>query len=154
MRQRIYIDTSVFGGFYDDEFSEHTKPLFDRLNNEEFILLFSTVTQDELENAPTKVKELVKGLKKEYTEFLDTTDEAIDLATEYISEKVVGQTSFADCLHIALATINRADFLISWNFKHIVNVQRIRGYNSINIKNGYQQLEIRSPREFKKYDND
>ncbi|UXE67146.1 MAG: hypothetical protein KA713_00650 [Chryseotalea sp. WA131a] len=112
------------------------------------------MTQDELENAPAKVKELVRGLKIGSTEFLDTTAEAVELATEYITEKVVGQTSFADCLHIALATINRADFLISWNFKHIVNVQRIRGYNSINIKNGYRQIEIRSPREFEKYEDD
>ena len=154
MKQRIYIDTSVFGGYFDEEFAEHTIPLFDRLKNNEFTLLFSTVTQDELENAPGKVKDLVKGLKVESTEFLDTTDEAVDLAMEYITEKVVGQTSYADCLHIALATINRADFLVSWNFKHIVNVQRIRGYNSINIKNGYRQIEIRSPREFEKYEDD
>ena len=87
------------------------------------------------------------------TEFIDITDEAVDLANEYIKEKVVGQTSYADCLHIALATINRADFLVSWNFKHIVNIERIRGYNSINIKNGYQLLEIRSPREFEKYED-
>ena len=150
----MYIDTSVFGGYFDEEFAEHTVPLFDRLKKNEFTLLFSTVTQDELENAPEKVKELVKGLKIESTEFLDTTDEAVDLATEYITEKVVGQTSYSDCLHIALATINRADFLVSWNFKHIVNVQRIRGYNSINIKNGYRQIEIRSPREFEKYEDD
>ena len=154
MKQRIYIDTSVFGGYFDEEFAEHTIPLFDRLKNNEFTLLFSTVTQDELENAPGKVKDLVKSLKVESTEFLDTTDEAVDLAMEYITEKVVGQTSYADCLHIALATINRADFLVSWNFKHIVNVQRIRGYNSINIKNGYRQIEIRSPREFEKYEDD
>ena len=154
MKQRIYIDTSVFGGYFDEEFSDHTIPLFDRLRDEEFTLLFSKVTQEELENDPAKVKELVRGLKIESTEFLDTTAEAVELATEYITEKVVGQTSFADCLHIALATINRADFLISWNFKHIVNVQRIRGYNSINIKNGYRQIEIRSPREFKKYEDD
>lgn len=154
MKQRIYIDTSVFGGYFDEEFAEHTIPLFNRLKSNEFTLLFSTVTQDELENAPEKVKELVKSLKIESTEFLDTTDEAVDLATEYISEKVVGQTSYADCLHISLATINRADFLVSWNFKHIVNVQRIRGYNSINIKNGYRQIEIRSPREFEKYEDD
>ena len=51
-------------------------------------------------------------------------------------------------MHIALATIHHADYLISWNFKHIVNVQRIRGYNIINMKNGYHMLEIRSPREF------
>ncbi len=154
MKQRIYIDTSVFGGYFDEEFAEHTIPLFDRLKNKEFTLLFSSVTQDELENAPDKVKELVKNIKTDSTEFLDTTDEAVDLATEYITEKVVGQTSYADCLHIALATINRADFLVSWNFKHIVNVQRIRGYNSINIKNGYRQIEIRSPREFEKYEDD
>jgi len=153
MKQRIYIDTSVFGGYYDDEFSEHTIPLFDRFKNNEFTLLFSTVTQDELESAPEKVKELVLGLKAEWTEFLETTNEAVDLASEYIAEKVVGQSSFADCLHIALATINRADFLVSWNFKHIVNVQRISGYNSINIKNGYKQLDIRSPREFEKYED-
>jgi predicted nucleic acid-binding protein len=154
VKQRIYIDTSVFGGYFDEEFAEHTIPLFDRLKNKEFTLLFSSVTQDELENAPDKVKELVKNIKTDSTEFLDTTDEAVDLATEYITEKVVGQTSYADCLHIALATINRADFLVSWNFKHIVNVQRIRGYNSINIKNGYRQIEIRSPREFEKYEDD
>lgn len=154
MKQRIYIDTSVFGGYFDEEFAEHTIPLFNRLKSNEFTLLFSTVTQDELENAPEKVKELVKSLKIESTEFIDTTDEAVDLAVEYVTEKVVGQTSFADCLHIALATINRADFLVSWNFKHIVNVQRIRGYNAINIKNGYRQIEIRSPREFEKYEDD
>lgn len=154
MKQRIYIDTSVFGGYFDEEFKEHTTPLFDRILSGEFIVLYSTVTQDELENAPEKVKNLVKSLKVEFTEFIEVTDGAIDLATEYITEKVVGQTSYADCLHIALATTNRADFLVSWNFKHIVNIERIKGYNSINIKNGYRPLEIRSPREFKKYEND
>ena len=154
MQQRIYIDTSVFGGYFDEEFAEHTIPLFERLKNKEFTLLFSTVTQDELDNAPTNVKELVRSIKSDFTEFLDTTEEAIDLATEYISENVVGQTSYADCLHIAIATVNRADLLISWNFKHIVNMQRIRGYNSINIKNGYKQLEIRSPRDLRKYEDD
>jgi predicted nucleic acid-binding protein len=153
MKQRIYIDTSVFGGYFDSEFAQHTIPLFERLSNNEFVLLFSTVTQDELENAPENVKNLVKSMKTMNTEFLEISEEAVELATEYITEKVVGQTSFADCLHIAIATINRADFLVSWNFKHIVNVQRIRGYNSINIKNGYRLLEIRSPREFEKYED-
>lgn len=116
-------------------------------------MLFSTVTQDELENAPENVRNLVKQIKTEHTEFLETTNETVDLATEYIAEKVVGQTSYADCLHIALATINNADYLISWNFKHIVNVHRIRGYNAINLKNGYKLLEIRSPRDFINYEN-
>ena len=154
MKQRLYLDTSVFGGQFDEEFSEFTIPLFERLYNGEFTLLFSTVTQEELENAPEKVKKLVTQIKSESTEFLEITDEAVDLATEYINQKVGGQTSYADCLHIALATINKADYLISWNFKHIVNVLRIRGYNSINIKNGYKILEIRSPRDFAIYEDD
>jgi len=128
MKQRIYLDTSVFGGHFDEEFADHTIPLFDRLRNGDFTLLFSTVTQDELSTAPRKVRELVESVKIDDTEFLEVTGETVDLATEYITEKVVGQTSFADCLHIALATTNRADFLISWNFKHIVNIQRIQLY--------------------------
>ncbi len=152
MKQRLYLDTSVFGGHFDVEFAEFTIPLFDRLRSGEFTLLFSTVTQSELENAPENVRNLIRGIKSEFTEFLEPTNETVELASEYITEKVVGPTSFADCLHIALATIHHADYLISWNFKHIVNVQRIRGYNSINIKNGYKQLEIRSPRDFIQYE--
>ena len=154
MKQRYYIDTSVFGGFFDDEFSAHTIPLFQRLKNNEFILLFSTVTQNELINAPDQVKELVQNINADQTEFLDISEDAIELESTYIAEKVVGPTSFADCLHIAIATIHQADFLISWNFKHIVNIERIRGYNSINIKKGFKQIEIRSPREFEYYEND
>ena len=153
MKQSLYIDTSVFGGYFDEEFSEFTIPLFERIQDGEFKLLFSSITQDELSTAPEKIKELVKSLKTENTEFIETNDEAVELATRYIAEGVVGQTSFADCLHIALATINRADYLISWNFKHIVNVQRIRGYNSVNLKNGYRELEMRSPREFMRYES-
>ncbi len=153
MKQRLYIDTSVFGGYFDNEFAEFTIPLFERIANGEFTLLFSTVTQDELENAPVNVKDLVKSIKRSDTEFIEITAIAVELATMYISEKVVGQSSFADCLHIALATINRADYLLSWNFKHIVNVQRISSYNAINLKNGYQLLEIRSPRDFMDYGN-
>jgi predicted nucleic acid-binding protein len=153
VRQRLYIDTSVFGGLYDEEFEEFTRPLFDRIQKEEFMLLFSTVTQDELENAPTQVRELVQRLNAQSTEFIELTEDAVELATQYIAEKVVGQTSYADCLHIALATIHHADFLVSWNFNHIVNVQRIMAYNSINIKNGYKQLEIRSPRDLMTYED-
>jgi predicted nucleic acid-binding protein len=153
MKQRLYIDTSVFGGFFDEEFSEFTRPLFERLQKGEFKLMFSAVTQEELNSAPERVKNLVTGLKTENSEFIETNNEAVELATQYIAEKVVGQTSFADCLHIALATINHADYLISWNFKHIVNLQRIRGYNAINIKNGYKELEIRSPRDFMTYED-
>ena len=152
-QQRIYLDTSVFGGYFDVEFEEFTKPLFERIHNGEFTIIFSAMLEIELELAPKKVRELVYQIEKEDTEFVEKDDNAVKLATEYITENVVGKTSYPDCLHIALATINQADLLISWNFKHIVNIERIRGYNSINIKNGYKQLEIRSPRDLMTYGN-
>jgi predicted nucleic acid-binding protein len=137
MKPRLYLDTSVFGGYFDDEFEEFTKLLFERIRDDEFVVMYSSVTAYELASAPSKVKSLVTGLKASNTEFIEESDNAVELAMSYINEKVVGKTSFADCLHIALATIHKASFLVSWNFKHIVNVDRIRGYNSINIKNGY-----------------
>ena len=151
--QRFYFDTSVFGGAFDKEFDEDTLQLFERVKLGKVICVFSDLTETELLNAPENVKEHFKKLPKQNIERVIVTDEIMKLASKYVAEKVVGQTSLADCLHIALATINRADLLVSWNFKHIVNIERIRGYNSINIKNGYKQLDIRSPRELMKYGN-
>lgn len=150
---RIYLDTSVFGGYFDDEFQEFTKPLFERINKGEFKIIFSTMLETELELAPKKVRNMVSKIANDQTEFVEETDDTVELATEYITENVVGKTSYPDCLHIALATVNQADLLISWNFKHIVNIERIRGYNSINIKNGYKHLEIRSSRDLMNYGN-
>ena len=134
---------------------EELKSLLPRLRTEKFMFLGggSNVLFINDFNGLVVINQ-IKGLKADLTEFIEITEEAVTLATEYINEKVVGRTSYADCLHIALATINRADFLVSWNFKHIVNIERIRGYNAINIKNGFKQLEIRSPREFEKYEDD
>ena len=84
--------------------------------------------------------------------FVELSKEVTDLGHAYITEKVVGKTSREDCLHIALATIHKADILVSWNFKHIVNVRRIRGYNSVNLKMGYSTIDIRSPKEITGYE--
>ena len=111
------------------------------------------MTETELLNAPENVKEHFKNLPKQNIERVIVTDEILTLASKYVAEKVVGQTSFDDCLHIAIATIYKADILVSWNFKHIVNVYRIRGYNSINIRSNYHSLEIRSPREILEYED-
>ena len=153
MKQRIYIDTSVIGGYFDKEFESTTRELFEEVLQGEYKIVISSVTEGELEQAPEKVKTLLYDLKINY-ELINLTDEAVELATEYLSENVVGKTSYDDCLHIAIATIARLDFLVSWNFKHIVNIKRIRGYNGINIKNGYPAIEIRSPKDMINYEDD
>jgi len=147
MIQRVYVDTSVVGGLFDAEFSTDTKLLFERVENGEIKIVYSEITNDELANAPEKIKHYLQRLTAKQKEFVEITEDAVILADTYIKEKVVGKTSRADCLHIALATVNKVDVLVSWNFKHIVTVGRIRGYNSVNLKLGYQALEIRTPKE-------
>jgi len=151
---RIYIDTSIVGGFFDEEFSADTQALFKRLENKEIIFIISSVLQQELQKAPENVKQLLNKYEESYFEYIELTEEAIELADKYIEENVVGKTSADDCRHIALATIYKADALVSWNFKHIVNLERIKGYNGVNLKNGYSIVEIRSPKELLKHDKE
>ncbi|MCX6278665.1 MAG: PIN domain-containing protein [Bacteroidetes bacterium] len=148
---KLYIDTSVIGGYFDQEFEEETKALFKKIEQNEYCIVLSDLTERELLGAPENVKMLLKNLYIT-PEVVSMTTEVDDLAKEYLQEKVVGETSKDDCLHIALATINKIDILVSWNFKHIVNIKRIRGYNAINIKNGYSVLEIRSPKDLIDYE--
>jgi len=145
--ERIYLDTSVFGGYFEPEFEFWTKILFNQIYKGQFKVIYSRLTDIELKPAPAKVRELANSLLKETVEFIDISDQALELANHYISENVVGKTSLSDCIHIALGTLHHADVLVSWNFKHIVNVHRIRGYNAVNYKFGHKILEIRTPRE-------
>lgn len=153
MKQRFYFDTSVFGGVFDAEFEEATLLLFERVNLGGIVCMYSDLTETELNSAPKKVKDFFRNLPKENLERVVVNNEILLLASKYISEKVVGQTSFDDCIHIATATIYKADILLSWNFRHIVNVYRIRGYNAINLRMNYPTLEIRSPKEIIEYED-
>jgi hypothetical protein len=77
-------------------------------------------------------------------------EEAEYLAGAYLKEGAITRKFYEDALHIAIATINKVDVLVSWNFKHIVNLDRIKMYNGVNLKHGYIILEIRNPREILK----
>ncbi len=139
--------------YFDKEFDVATRKFFDEVKKGEYIVVISNITEGELLNAPERVRSLLNLLGIDY-EVIKLTDDVVNLALEYIRENVVGQTSYDDCLHIAIATVSRLDLLVSWNFKHIVNIKRIRGYNGINIKNGYPSIEIRSPKDLIDYEND
>jgi predicted nucleic acid-binding protein len=154
MVQRFYFDTSVFGGIFDEEFETESQLLFDMVHNGIVRCVYSELSEKELQNAPDRVKAFFQELNIAQVERIQITEECYQLAKMYIDEKVVGRTSFDDCLHIAAATLNKVDILVSWNFKHIVNIFRIRGYNSVNLKLGHGTLEIRSPREIVSNDNE
>jgi len=104
MPQRFYFDTSVFGGVFDKEFEEETFILFEKVKLEQIICIYSDLTESELMDAPEKVRDYFKNLPKEKLERVIVNDEILSLASKYIAEKVVGQTSFDDCVHIATAT--------------------------------------------------
>jgi len=150
---RIYLDTSVFGGYFDPEFELWTTILFDKIMKGEYKVIYSKLVDIELTGAPEKVKNLANNLPMNQLELIEISDEAVKLAEQYLNENIVGKTSRADCIHIALATLSNADILVSWNFKHIVNVNRIRGYNAVNYKFGKKILEIRTPREILEYED-
>ncbi len=149
----IYVDTSVFGGQFDREFELWTKLFFNTIKQSEIKLIFSNVAQEELSNSPQYVKDFVNSLPEKNLEKVELSEEAVQLAEQYLIEGVVGQSSRTDCYHIALATVLKVDILVSWNFKHIVNVKKINGYNAVNLKKGYRTLEIRTPREIIEYEN-
>ncbi len=144
---RYYFDTSIFGGYYDDEFLFETNLIFEKVLSGEIICLYSEIIEEELKKAPSRVTKLFNNLNAKQKEKIHISDEILMLAHEYIIEKVVGETSLYDCIHIAAATVHQADALISWNFKHIVNSNRIIGYNHINSQRGLAHITIKSPRE-------
>ncbi len=147
MKPRIYADTSIFGGCFDDEFREWSTKLIDEFRIGDKISVISDLTLREIENAPKEVKETFQSIPETFREYLLLDEEAKFLAKKYIEEGTVTSKFLVDAQHIAIATINRVDVLVSWNFKHIVNLRRIQLYNATNLKYGYPIIEIRSPRE-------
>ena len=154
MKQRVYIDTSVIGGCFDQEFEEWSNRLFDDFKSGNRIAVVSDITLDELTDAPQRVQENFASIPDDYLVILTSDTESRTLADKYIYEKAVPNKFYEDALHIAIATINQVNVLASWNFKHIVNLDRIRMYNSVNLKNGLPILEIRTPREILNFEDD
>jgi hypothetical protein len=133
LRFRVYIDTSVIGGYFDDEFSKYSILLFNDFTSGKKIAVFSNLTLRELKHAPENVRKKFDEIPKEHIEFVGLTEEAEKLAQRYIEDGVISPNHFLDAEHIAIATVEKVDIIVSWNFKHIVNVHKIRGFNSVNL---------------------
>ena len=147
MKPRIYTDTSVLGGCEDEEFRGPSRRLLAAFAAGDLTLVLSELTLRELESAPEGVRSVLALVPAAHIEALALSPEAEELAAAYIADGAIGERMRADALHIALATIARVDVLVSWNFKHVVNLKRIHAYNAVNLKRGCPLLEIRTPRE-------
>ena len=153
MRLLVYIDSSVVGGYFDEEFEDDTKLFFDRIFKKDFLVHFSEVSEAELSLAPDFVKDLKSNIPLDCYKYLDLDYDSRELAETYLNEGILGKASLNDAYHIAIATVNRLDVLVSWNFKHIVNYDKIKLFNSINLRLGYPMIEIRSPKDFLRNEN-
>jgi hypothetical protein len=148
----IYSDASVIGGCEDPEFAVHSCALWEQFVGGPHVLVLSAHTLRELVDAPDAVRTRVDSVPLEHQIVLGDSQEAFDLADAYLRRGIVGPGSRGDALHVALATVGRADVLVSWNFRHIVNLGRIRLFHSVNLERGYGLIEIRSPEEVLEYE--
>ncbi len=144
---RVYADTSVFGGCFDDEFQEVSRRFFQEVQDGRFLLIVSELTLRELDRAPERVQTVLKGLDPSHLELPETSVEIGRLRDAYLNAGILGPSSANDAEHVAGATVAGADIVVSWNFKHIVHYEKIAGFEAINLLQGYRPVRIYSPRE-------
>jgi len=146
-RFRVYADTSVFGGCFDDEFAEKSNLFFAAVKTGRFTLVVSSTILAELRRAPDDVREILADLPTDAVEAVELSDETAQLRDAYLRAGILKPENKADAEHIASASVAEVDFVVSWNFKHIVHFEKIVAYQAVNLMNGYREIRIYSPNE-------
>jgi predicted nucleic acid-binding protein len=150
---RVYADTSVFGGAFEEGFRDGSRKMFEAVREGRLELVISTIVRDEVADAPPEVRELFEEIR-ERAEFRATSAEALALQAAYLAGGVITERWAADALHVAIATIAGCAAIVSWNFKHIVNVRKAPLYSAISEVHGYPPITICSPPEVIEYAED
>lgn len=140
----LYLDTSVIGGYFDPEFMADTRALWRLRELGRFHFVSSVLVDQEITRAPEPVRKLLRETF-EPADILPMTAEALELAGHYLANKVVPPDCADDARHAALCSVSRLDYLVSWNFKHLVNIHREAGFNAVNVLQGYLPLRIVAP---------
>ena len=151
---KLYLDTSVISHLdaphKPNEMAE-TLAFWEILKSGKYDVVISDVVTREIGDCSEPKRTLMEGKVAEITPLVvEQSQESENLADEYINQKVLSQRNFDDCLHIALSVIHNCDYLVSWNFRHLVNVQTIEGVKIVNAINHYQEIKIVSPNMFLK----
>jgi hypothetical protein len=149
--QRVYIETSVIGGCFDEEFAPWSNGLMKDVRLGNYRAVTSEIVAAEVEPAPEEVQSRYNELKKYGASVVDVTVDVVELADAYERRQILSPNYRDDGLHIAAATVHGVDVLTSWNFQHIVHFEKIRRFNAVNQELGYKPIDIRSPREVTNY---
>jgi predicted nucleic acid-binding protein len=145
--QTLYLDTSVIGGYFDDEFKDATQELWRQMVEGRFRFLTSVVTSQEISTTPDQIRDHYEHTFNRAEMIIGLSDEMEDLAEAYLKQGVVPLKYEDDANHVAACTVARIDYLVSWNFKHLVNVEREKGFNAVNLLQGYPPIRIVNPLE-------
>ncbi|MCW5935405.1 MAG: type II toxin-antitoxin system VapC family toxin [Fimbriimonadia bacterium] len=143
---RVYADTSIFGGYFDQEFEIPTRRFFEQVRCGHFLLVSSRLVQLEIVPAPLQVRDLFDEMLPNM-HLVEISEDAQQLQQFYLKAGIVTHAAFNDALHVATASTSGCSMIVSWNFKHIVHYQRIPQYNLVNVQQGYTQIAIFSPLE-------
>jgi len=150
-KQKIYLETTLFNFYFDEDrgFAHaDTVQLFKEIAAGKYEAFTSRFVVDELNDAPEAKRDKMLNLILEHDiPILENTDEAVRIADLYIEAKIIPHKYRTDGLHIAIATVNDLDMIISMNFQHIVKRKTKIGTGNINALNGYRAMEIYSPME-------
>jgi hypothetical protein len=153
-RLRVYVDNSVYGGVFDEEFAEASQRFFEQVKAGRYIVLISEVVFEEIEDAPERVQRILRDLPADALEEIALTPQVYELSQAYVAATVLSPKWAFDAIQVAAATVAGADLILSWNFEHLVNFDRIRGFNAVNLMRGYKTLDIRTPKELGHGDQD
>nr|VFK64759.1 MAG: hypothetical protein BECKUNK1418G_GA0071005_105014 [Candidatus Kentron sp. UNK]VFK71225.1 MAG: hypothetical protein BECKUNK1418H_GA0071006_105513 [Candidatus Kentron sp. UNK] len=149
--QRVYTDTSVIGGCFDEEFAPWSNGLIEDFRLGKLKQVVSELVSAEIEDAPEHVKNKYAEILALGPEILEINEQIFALADIYQERNILTPKFYDDGVHIASASVAEIDVLVSWNFKHIVHFDKIRMFNAVNLEFGYKQLQIYSPREVTTY---
>ena len=117
-----------------------------------FVPVLSDVTAAEVHDGPEPVRDLHQEILLLAGRVLPVTGPVVALVAAYAARGILPAKFQADMTHIALATLAQVDALVSWNFKHIVRLEKIRLFNAVNEERGHKTLSILSPREVTTYE--
>lgn len=150
---RVYVDTSVFGGVFDEEFSHPSRAFFDEVRSGRYLVSVSSIVLDELRAAPEEVRQHYVALAPRVV-VTELSEPILLLARSYIAAGIVGPKWYPDALHVAAATVNECRAIVSWNFRHIVHFEKISLYNGVNMAQGFGPLAIHTPQEMVHYEDE
>ena len=150
MLYRFYLDTSVIGGVFDPEFRVSGRVFIEEVmaRGDQFIV--SPLVLDEIRSAPPRVGAYLDSLGSHTKVWIPDARVAI-LRDAYIESGIITPKWLSDATHVAIATVSMCRAIVSWNYKHIVHMDKIPRYNEVNRRHGYEDIAIHTPDEVLNY---